>query len=84
MKREYEFSKGKRGAVIAPEPGKTRIRIRLDNAVLDYFRRRVNEMGGGNYQTLINDALRDHIRGTRLEDVIRRTLRQELRANAGR
>jgi len=61
MKREYDFSKGRRGAVVAPEPGKTRITIRIDNKVLDHFRKLVHEMGGGNYQTLINDALLEHI-----------------------
>jgi uncharacterized protein (DUF4415 family) len=61
MKREYDFSKGRRGAVVGPETGKTRITIHLDNKVLDHFRKRVNRMGGGNYQTLINDALRQHI-----------------------
>ena len=62
VKREYDFSKGRRGPVVPPEPGKTRITIRLDNAVLDHFHKRVHELGGGNYQTLINDALREHIR----------------------
>jgi len=79
MKREYDFSKGKRGPVIAPEPGKTRITIRLDNEVLDHFRRRVHEMGGGNYQTLINDALREQIRRGSIEASVRRAVRQELK-----
>lgn len=61
MKREYDFSKGRRGAVVPTESGGTRITIRLDNKVLDHFRKLVHEMGGGNYQTLINDALRQHI-----------------------
>jgi len=75
MKREYDFSKGKRGAVVPPEPGKTRITIRLDNEILGHFRKRVHEMGGGNYQSLINDALREYIRGARLEKVVREELR---------
>lgn len=79
MKREYDFSKGKRGPVIAPEPGKTRITIRLDNEVLDHFRRQVHEMGGGNYQTLINDALGEHIRRGGIEAAVRRAVRQELK-----
>ena len=79
MKREYDFSKGKRGPVLPPEPGKTRITIRLDNEVLDHFRRRVHEMGGGNYQTLINDALREHIRRGGIEAAVRRAVRQELK-----
>jgi uncharacterized protein (DUF4415 family) len=79
MKREYDFSKGRRGAVVPPEPGKTRITIRLDNEILDHFRKLVHQMGGGNYQTLINDALRDYIRGVRLEKVVRQAVREELR-----
>ncbi len=80
MKREYDFSKGKRGPVVPPEPGKTRITIRLDNEILDHFRKRVHEMGGGNYQTLINDALREYIRGARLEKIVRQAVREEVGA----
>jgi uncharacterized protein (DUF4415 family) len=80
MKREYDFSKGRRGAVVPPEPGKTRITIRLDNEILDYFRKQVHRMGGGNYQTLINDALREYIRGARLEKVVRQAVREEVGA----
>ncbi len=79
MKREYDFSKGKRGAVISSEPGKTRITIRLDNEILDHFRKRVHQMGGGNYQTLINEALREHIRRGEIEAAVRRAVREELR-----
>jgi uncharacterized protein (DUF4415 family) len=80
MKREYDFSKGKRGPVVPPEPGKTRITIRLDNEILDHFRKRAHDMGGGNYQTLINDALREYIRGARLEKIVRQAVRQEVGA----
>ena len=79
MKRHYDFSKGRRGPAFPLEPGKTRITIRIDNEVLDYFRNKVEKAGGGNYQTLINDALRDHIRGAHLEEVVRKTVREELR-----
>jgi uncharacterized protein (DUF4415 family) len=81
MKKEYDFSKGRRGAVMAPTSGKTRITIRLDDDVLAWFRNMVNEAGGGNYQTLINDALREYItqRQEPLEKVIRRVLREELK-----
>lgn len=58
MKDEYDFSSGVRGAVIATPPGNVRIAIRLDEAVLDWFRGRVHAAGGGNYQTLINAVLR--------------------------
>ncbi|HEX5726867.1 MAG TPA: BrnA antitoxin family protein [Longimicrobiaceae bacterium] len=80
MKDEYDFSKGKRGAVLPTPPGKTRITIRLDDEVLDWFRAQVSDAGGGNYQTLINAALRDHIQRQRepLEDTLRRVLREEL------
>jgi uncharacterized protein (DUF4415 family) len=86
MKREYDFSNGKRGAVLKPAPGKTRITIRLDNAVLDWFKRRVHATGGGNYQTLINTALVEHIRVAKepLEQTIRRVLREELPARLKR
>lgn len=80
MKREYDFRKGKRGPVVLPEPGKTRITIRLDNQILDHFRKRVHAMGGGNYQTLINDALLEYIRGARLETVVRKAVRDEVKA----
>lgn len=80
MKPEYDFTQGRRGAVEPVAPGKTRITIRLDDDVLAWFRDRVNQQGGGNYQTLINNALRQHIAVTRepLEDTLRRVLREEL------
>ena len=60
MRKEYDFSKAK--LVIPPkDPGKTRITIRIDTKILNWFRRRVNEAGGGNYQTMINDALKCYI-----------------------
>lgn len=80
MEDEYDFSRGKRGAVIATPSGKTRITIRLDTDVLDWFRAQVHAAGGGNYQTLINDALRQHVQGKRptLEQTLRRVVREEL------
>ena len=83
MRKEYDFRKGKRGAVLPAPPGKTRITIRIDTDVLDWFRRRVHEAGGGTYQTLINRALREHVRraGERLEGTLRRVLREELAAS---
>ena len=82
MKREYDFSKGRRGAVVPVPPGKTRITIRLDNDVLEWFRNRVEQAGGGNYQTLINAALREHLREAQepLAEVLRRVVREELRS----
>ena len=61
-RRDIDFSRAKRGPVVTPEPGKTKIFIRLDNTVLEYFRHLVDKAGGGNYQTLINEALLEHVR----------------------
>ena len=80
MRDEVDFSKGKRGALIS-EPGKERITIRLDAAVLAWFRAQV--VGGGNYQTLINEALNAHINGGahgQLEKTLRQVIPEELRA----
>ncbi|SRR5258706_14432413 len=79
MKKEYDFSRGKRGAVIPLPPGKTRITIRLDREILDWFVAKVHAAGGGSYQTLINDALQEHIAHERepLEETLRRVLREE-------
>ena len=65
MKREYDFRDGKRGAVVTTPPGKTRITIRLDDDILEWFREQVHRAGGGNYQTLINHALREYMTGGR-------------------
>lgn len=80
MKTEYDFSKGKRGAVIPESHGKERITIRLDKDVLDWFRRQVSTEGGGNYQSLINQALHEYIFTNRipLEEMLRSVVREEL------
>jgi uncharacterized protein (DUF4415 family) len=80
MKRQYDFSKARRGPLVPSTPGKTRITIRLDNDVIEHFQNVVDRAGGGNYQTLINDALREFIRGARLEAVVRRAVREEVKA----
>jgi uncharacterized protein (DUF4415 family) len=79
MKTEYDFSKARRGAVVPPSPGKTRITIRLDNEVIEWFRAHVNAVGGGNYQSLINEALKAHVKQQGLEKTIRRVIREELK-----
>ncbi len=80
MKPEYDFSQGKRGAVIPLPPGKERITIRLDADILEWFRQQASDQGGGNYQTLINQALRQFIEGHQapLEELVRRVVREEL------
>jgi uncharacterized protein (DUF4415 family) len=81
MKKEYDFSKGRRGPVLSVPPGKTRVTIRLDDDILDWFRQQVDDAGGGNYQTLINQALRAFIQQKQesLETTLRRVIRDELR-----
>lgn len=79
MKKEYDFSKGRRGPVIR-QRNKTRITIHLDDDVLDAFRARADAEGRG-YQTMINEALRDHLglSGERVSvETIRRIVREEL------
>ncbi len=79
MKAEYDFSKGKRGAVI-PAKGKTRISIFIDNAILDEFRARSEKAGIG-YQTLMNDALRKYLSQAGqpvTEQMLRNVLREEM------
>jgi uncharacterized protein (DUF4415 family) len=81
MKKEYDFSKGRRGPILTPRPGKTRVTIRLDDDILDWFCQQVDDAGGGNYQTLINDALRSfmHQKRESLETTLRRVIRDEIR-----
>ena len=76
-----DFSKGQRGPVIQSDSGKVRITIRLDSEIVDYFKNQVIEAGGGNYQSLINDALRKHIQsgGQELEKRLRKIIREELK-----
>lgn len=80
MRKEYDFSKARRGPVLPVPRGKTRITIRLDDDVLAWFRDQVHAAGGGNYQTLINQALRRFMEqgGEPLEVVMRRVVREEI------
>lgn len=80
MRKEYDFSRGKRGAVVSVPKGKTRITIRLDEDIVAWFKDQVHRAGGGNYQSLINAALREYVSasGEPLEDTLRRVLREEL------
>ena len=82
MKAKYDFSKGKRGAVLPSSGNKVRITIRLDRDIIDWFRSKVEEQGGGSYQTMLNNALRKHIERQEqpLEEVLRRVVREELDA----
>ena len=75
------FSGGKRGPVVPVPKGKTRITIRLDDDVLEWFKQQVSKAGGGNYQSLINAALREYIasQDEPLEETLRRVIREELK-----
>ena len=79
-KRHYDFSKGKRGAVSKVPPKQMRVTILLDKDILDWFRQQVDDAGGGNYQTLINQALRSSMSKKQdcLETTLRRVVRDEL------
>ena len=86
MKRQYDFSRGKRGAVIPTPAGKSRITIRIDDDVLEWFRKQAHAAGGGNYQTMVNQALRDYVAGQvePFEETLRRVLREVLPASRAR
>ena len=81
MRKEYDFSKGKRGAVIPPNENKIRITIRLDRDIVDHFRGLVERAGGGSYQSLMNGALRNHMahESGYLEATLRKVIREELK-----
>jgi uncharacterized protein (DUF4415 family) len=88
MNDRYDFSQGKRGRVLPPQPeaeGKTRITIRLDQDIVDRFFEMAERSGGTvGYQTLINAALREYLEGKapKFEDTLRRIIREELKSSA--
>jgi uncharacterized protein (DUF4415 family) len=77
--RDIDFSPAKQGPVVKAEPGKTKISIRLDNAVIEAFRELADQAGGGNYQTLINDALAAYLHQRTMLEAVRQVIREELR-----
>jgi len=86
MKKQYDFSKGRRGRILPAQPehkGKARITIRIDEDLVNHFLKEADASGGAvGYQTLINGALRAYVenKAPRLEDTLRRIVREELRA----
>ncbi len=76
-----EFSEGKRGPIIQPDPKKARITSRLDADIIEHFKDQVHTAGGGNYKTLINNALRDYVESGKnnLEKRLRKIIREELK-----
>jgi hypothetical protein len=81
MKDFYDFTNGTQGPIMKVPEGKEKISIRLDQDILAWFRAKVNAAGGGNYQTLMNAALREYIQGQspKLEDTLRKVIREELK-----
>lgn len=82
MEEEIDFSDGKRGAILPEPSGKTRITIRIDDDVLEWFRKQIEAAGRGSYQSAMNAALREYMMRERepLELVLRRVVREELAA----
>jgi len=82
MKKVYDFSKGKRGAVI-PAAGKTRITIYMDDVIVSHFKA-LSEKTGKGYQTLINEALKAHLGLAEqpvTQELVRKIVREELAAH---
>jgi uncharacterized protein (DUF4415 family) len=83
MKKEYDFTEGRRGAVVAPA-GKTRITIYLDDEIVQEFKKQAEKTGKG-YQTLINEALKAYLgkkERALTADLVRKIVREELAANS--
>lgn len=81
MRANYDFSKARRGAVVPSSGNKTRITIRLDHDLVEWFKSKAEAQGGGSYQTMLNDALRaftEH-QDQSLEKLLRKVVRQELK-----
>ena len=84
-KEEFNFKNATQGPIVKPSSNKTRITIRIDTDILNWFREQVNKQGGGNYQTLINEALREHknYKENDLEKIVRKVIREELKVVSG-
>lgn len=81
-KEEYKFDDAEQGPVIQPQPGTTQITIRVDTDTLNWFRSQAHQAGGGNCQTLINEALRLYIQSqeARPERTPKRITRKKLQS----
>ncbi len=84
MRKEYDFSRAKRAKEVShllklqtEMVGKTRITMRVDNAVLAAFKARA-ENSGGSYQTMMNEALKQYALGLSMVDMVRETIREEM------
>jgi uncharacterized protein (DUF4415 family) len=72
MKKEYDFSKGKRGAVLGVTPGKVKITVRVDRDLVDWFGETVDASGGGDSQDLMNQALREFMQRVQEQPELKR------------
>jgi uncharacterized protein (DUF4415 family) len=81
MKANYDFSGARRGSVVPPSGRKVRITIRLDRDLVEWFKSKAESEGGGNYQTMLNDALRVYTeyQNGELERLLRKVVREEIR-----
>ncbi len=79
MKKEYDFSKGKRGAILAAPPGTIKVTIRLEKEIVEWFANRIEAAGGGDYHDLMNQALREFIQRAQGPSGARPATREELR-----
>jgi uncharacterized protein (DUF4415 family) len=81
MKANYDFSGARRGSVVPPSGRKVRITIRLDRDLVEWFKSKAESGGGGNYQTMLNDALRVYTeyQNGELERLLRKVVREEIR-----
>lgn len=59
MKDEYDFSKGKRGALLSSE-GKTLLHIYIDDEVMESIKAGAEKANVG-YQTFVNEFLKSHL-----------------------
>ncbi|MEZ4660270.1 MAG: BrnA antitoxin family protein [Caldilineaceae bacterium] len=60
---------------LQPVPPQQKITIRLDTALIEYFKAQAGESG---YQALINEALRRAVVQADMEETLRRVIREEL------
>ena len=81
MRANHDFRRARRGDVLPAAGNKVRITIRLDREIIDWFKARVEAHGGGNYQTMLNDALHAFIghQDQPLEAMLRRVVREEIK-----
>jgi uncharacterized protein (DUF4415 family) len=81
MSADYDMSMSRRGPVVPPARPQTQITFRIDTDILEWFRNKVTQQGGGNYQAMMNQALREYIArdGLPLESLLRQIVYEAVR-----